>query len=176
MYYLEVIWIEIIMGIIYIPVSAVQKSFCKFCLYFNLGLNARLPERRLLHIAVEVLHTSLGRSQSPSGFCECFQINVLTPVLKTHQLPFQPIHSTKNYILTIIYTTEEQKNATAFPIKITTTTTTTTTTHATQPNRTETQRPHNYPTHNIEPQQLTKPRETTVPRPTASFKEVIQQK
>ena len=72
----------------------------------------------------------------------------------------------KKYIFTIISTTEEQKNTTVFSIK------TTTTTHATQLNRTETQRPHNYLTHNIEPQ-LTKPRETTVPRPTASFKEVI---
>jgi hypothetical protein len=65
-------------------------------------------------------------------------------------------------------TTEEQKNTTVFSTK-----TTTTTTHATQLNRTETQRPHNYLTHNIEPQQLTKPREIKAPRRTASFKEAI---
>jgi hypothetical protein len=69
-----------------------------------------------------------------------------------HNTPASPPANTfyENYILTTISTTEEQKNATVFPTK--------TTTHAIQLNQTEVKRPRNYPTQNIEPQQLTKQR------------------
>jgi hypothetical protein len=78
---------------------------------------------------------------------------------KIHQLHFQPTHSMKNYILTIISTTEEyysllnQNNNARYPTKS---------------NRNSVST-YYHPTQNIEPQ-LTKPWETTVPCPTASFK------
>lgn len=52
-----------------ITVSVLYQSSWKFCLYLYLGLAALLAEHLLHAVTVHLLHSLMGRNQSPSKFC-----------------------------------------------------------------------------------------------------------